>query len=348
MSTLERSSPSSALGRAKAGVLLLGAALGTTLGACSPYPDDGEFLAGVVYSTNFIAGVKNIATLPAVGRSLGPTPGGIYPYSVVATTSASGAMTAVSTSSPATSPFWNNNGKRQPLDRASAQPVYVFDGGCAAPNNYQFDSRLDLIRLDRQYPIFQDIPEVLSTNGGKAGRTGAYSAVVEVIHLSRSGAMPCQSIKRFDTAQARIGADGDLTEGAHEYRLYQIFDPAIAAPPLPMQLGFYNQLVVPYIDMGPVPLEPDGKSFRTMPIYKATPAGAFSLVFGSPGEAGPTYSPICRDYTLPMGTALPWDATDPVLQKAVKTENLSSCVVCRTLDDMGNMDCPFANSQVAP
>ena len=49
--------------------------------------------------------------------------------------------------------------------------------------------------------------------------------------------------------------------------------------------------------------------------------GAFSLVFGSPGEAGPTYSPICRDYTLPMGTALPWDATDPVLQKAVKTDS---------------------------
>lgn len=348
MSTRERVAPPPA---SKAGVLLLGAAFGTTLGlgACSPYPDDGEFLAGVVYSANFIAGVKTMAQLPAVGRSLGPTPDGIYPYTVVATTSASSGATAVSSSAPATSPFWTNNGKRQPLDRASAQTVYVFDGSCASPNDYMFDSRLDLIRLDRQYPIFQDIPEVLSANAGKAGRTAAYSAVVEVVHLRAPGDLPCQSIKRFDTTQSRIGDGGDLVEGAHEYRLYQIFDPAIAAPPLPFQLGFYNQLVVPYIDMGPVPLEPDGKTFRTMPIYKGMPAGAYSLVYGSPSEAGPLYSPICRDYTLTlaMGTTLPWDASDAALQKAVKTENLSSCVVCRTLDEMGNMDCPYANSQVA-
>ena len=95
-----------------------------------------------------------------------------------------------------------------------------------------------LIRLDRQYPIFADIPEVLSTNSGRAGRTGAYSAVVEVIHLAGSGALPCQSIKRLDTVESRIGKD--LREVRREYRLLQIIDPlkVPSTPSLPTQLGF--------------------------------------------------------------------------------------------------------------
>ena len=66
---------------------------------------------------------------------------------------------------------------------------------------------LDLIRWDRQYPVFADIPEVLSTSSGKPGRKLNYSAVVEVIHLSAPSSLPCQSIKRFDTATGRIDKD---------------------------------------------------------------------------------------------------------------------------------------------
>ena len=45
----------------------------------------------------------------------------------------------------------------------------------------------------------------------------------------------------------------------------------------------------------------------------------------------------------------PLDALDPLLRGATKTENLSSCLVCRTLDRDGLIDCPFATSQaVAP
>ncbi len=313
---------------------------------CSPYPDDGEFLAGVVYANGFIAGVKSITKTPAVGRGMGQNG---Y-YTVISTTRGSDSGIAVTKDAPAVSPFWNNAGKRQPLDKSSAQPVYVFDSGCAAPLNYKFDDRLDLIRRDRQYPLFSDIPEVLSANAGKAGRTAAYSAIVEVIHISASGALPCQSIKRFDTAKGRLGEDGDLHEGEHEYRLFQIIDPAIAVP-LPVQLGFYNQLVVPYIDMGKVPLDKDGKTFLTMPLFKlldAKNAVTWTVTLGESAEAGSTYSPICRDYTMPAGMTLPIDASDPVLQTATRTESLASCLVCRTLNSQGNLDCPFANSQGAP
>ena len=84
----------------------------------------------------------------------------------------------------------------------------------------------------RQYPVFADIPEVLSTSGGKPGRKSNYSAVVEVIHLSTPSSLPCQSIKRFDTATGRI--DKDLAVMSREYRLLQIVDPALTpsnAPP---------------------------------------------------------------------------------------------------------------------
>jgi hypothetical protein len=105
--------------------------------------------------------------------------------------------------------------------------------------------------------------------------------------------------------------------------------------------------------MGPVPLEPDGQSFRTMPLYKFNDSKGnpgWIVTFGQAAEAGPAYSPICRDFTLPFmtGMSAPLDANDPVLRLATKTENLSSCLVCRTVDAMGGIDCPFTNSQVAP
>jgi hypothetical protein len=318
-------------------------------GGCSPYPDDGEFLAGVVYAGNFIAGVKTIAQLPAVGRGAGPLP--YAPYAIVATSSGSSSTGTVSNAAPATAPFWTNGGKRQPLSRSSAAPVYVFDSSCSSPPDYSFDDRLDLLRLDRQFPIFSDLPEVLPNSGGKAGRSGAYSAIVEVIHVTASGRLPCQSIKRFDTAQNRVGDGGDLSEVGREYRLFQIIDPAIAVAPLPYQLGFFNQLIVPYVDMGPVPLDPDGQTFRTMPLYKFTDSKGntpWVVTLGQAAEAGPAYSPICRDFTLPYVATMtgPVDANDPLLRLAVKTESLSSCLVCRTTDAMGGIDCPFASSQV--
>lgn len=328
--------------------LLLVAALLT--GACSPYPDDGEFLAGVVFAANFISGVKQLDMLPAVGRGQGA--GSFAPYTVIATTQGMNSPNAVTSMAAASSPLWTD-GKRKPLDRKSAQPVYVLDSACVAPVDYRFDERLDLIRQDRQYPIFADIPELLSTNAGKAGRTAAYSAIVEVIHLTAPTDLPCQSIKRFDTAQGRIGLD--LTEGRHEYRLLQIIDPGIALSPLPVQLGFYNQLVVPYLDLGPVPLSSDGTTFVTMPLYKATDKNKKTqvVVAGTalePAQAGgAAYSPICQDYTLTMLDQLPPpDATDPAYRGAKKTEALASCLVCRTLDAAGHLSCPFAQSQVAP
>ncbi len=328
--------------------VLFGAALLT--GGCSPYLDDGEFLAGVVYAANFLTGVKQLDMLPAVGRGQGA--GSFAPYTVIATTQGASSPTAVTSAAVATSPFWTD-GKRKPLDRKSAQQVYVLDSACVGPTDYRFDERLDLIRKDRQYPLFADIPELLSVNAGKAGRTAAYSAVVEVVHLTAPTDLPCQSIKRFDTAQGRIGLD--LTEVRREYRLLQIIDPGIALQPLPVQLGFYNQLVVPYLDLGPVPLVSDGTAFATMPLYKATDKNKKTqvVVAGTTLEptqpGGAVYSPICQDYTLTMLDQLPPpDATDPAYLAAKKTDALSSCLVCRTVDAAGHLSCPFAQSQVAP
>ena len=332
------------------GALALGTAVLASSG-CSPYPDDGEFLAGIVFAGNFVTGVSQLDRTPAVGRGLGV--GNFAPYTLIATRNGAATATAVSSTTKASSPFWTD-GKRDPLAKASAQPVIFFDGSCAAPRNYRFDERLDLIRQDRQYPIFSDIPEVLTANAGKAGRASGYSAVVEVIHVSASGDLPCQSIKRFDTASGRLGQD--LTEVRREYRLLQIMDPANAAPPLPVQLGFFNQLIVPYVDMGPVPLTADGTKFATMPLYKATDKlkATQVTVFGTAQEVAPmvggkpqVYSPICMEYTLTGVDAVPPpDVTLPVYATLKASTALSSCLVCKTVDVDGNLDCPFARSQL--
>ena len=258
------------------------AALVSFSAACSPYPDDGEFLAGVVYAQNFITGVKTIDRLRA--------------------------------SAIATTPFWTDStGKRSPLDVVNAGQVYFFNGSCAPTSSEPFDERLDLIHNDRQYPVFADLPEVLSTSGGRPGRKTNYSAVVEVIHLSGPGTLPCQSLKRFDTVTGRL--DRDLKVVSREYRLYQIIDPALTpnvAPPapLPVQLGFFNQL------------------------------------------GGMDYSPICEERQLTgQAMAPPPDASSPAYLAAKKTGALASCLPCQTVtvDASGvptSLRCPFASSQV--
>ena len=344
------------------------AALLSFAAACSPYPDDGEFLAGVVYAQNFLTGVKTIDRLRAVGKGRGDWPQ--IPYTVFATTRSADTTAKVSSTGSdgktvsATTPFWTD-GKRDPLAVTNAGQVYVFDGSCQATRDEAFDERLDLIRWDRQYPVFADIPEVLSTSSGKPGRKLNYSAVVEVIHLSAPSSLPCQSIKRFDTATGRI--DKDLAVVSREYRLLQIVDPALTpsnAPParLPVQLGFYNQLVVPYIDMGPVPVSTNGKSFVTMPLYKvyketaptATTTPLQVVIPGLPSEvpAG-TYSPICKEFVLKGQTSPPPpDANDPAYKAATASGALASCLPCQTLTVDGSnvpveVNCPFSQSQVA-
>lgn len=340
---------------------LAGGLLGAVaLAGCSPYPDDGEFLAGVVFAQNFLPGVKTIDRLGVVGAGRTGSADVPSPYTLIATTRANTVTGAVSASMAVQGPFWSDAGKRNPLAVSSAQKVYVFDGSCAVPSNYRFDERLDLIRLDRQYPIFEDIPELLTTNAGKAGRKGGYSAVVEVIHVSGPGDIPCQSLKRFDTVTERL--QQDLIEVRREYRLFQIIDPALVPTrSLPWQLGFFDQLAAPYIDMGPVPLEADGKTFATMPVYKVYRAAATGtpsqiVVTGLATEPVPAvtppivYSPICRDYVLPnQASPPPPDASAPIYRTAMKTENLSSCIVCRPTAFEGGavsqVDCPFAQSQ---
>ena len=322
-------------------------AAASVLGACSPYPDSGEFLAGVVFSMNFIRGTKTIDSLEAIGR--GQAGDEFAPYTIVATSAANTAATSVTSMAVAAGPFWTDATKRNPLAVQTAGKGVWFDGSCAHDSGYRYDERLDLVRMDRQYPVFADIPELLTSNGGKPGRTGSYSAVVEVVHVRAPGSMPCQSIKRYDTALGRIGKD--LTEVRREYRLLQIIDPAIAVVPLPFQLGFFNQLVVPYIDMGPVPVSADGQTFVTMPVYKiagtSVVAGtAAEVAPGGDGVAQPIYSPICQDFAV--GTFMgdpPPDVSDPVYKTATKTSSLSSCVVCKTLDVDGHLACPFAQSQ---
>lgn len=342
--------------------LITVAAVASLAAACSPYPDDGEFLAGVVYAQNFIPGVKTIDRLRAVGNKLGDWPK--VPYTVFATTRSGDTTAKVSSTFSGTSPFWTD-GKRNPLDITSVGQVYFFDGPCTATSDEPFDERLDLIRKDRQYPLFADIPELLSANSGKPGRKGNYSAVVEVIHLSAPSTLPCQSVKRFDTATGRIGKD--LTVVSREYRLYQVVDPALTpntAPParLPVQLGFYNQLIVPYLDMGPVPLATDGKTFVTMPLYKvykeAAPAAtATPIQIVVPGVFADlpkgTYSPICEERVLTgQAVAPPPDGNDAAYKNAKANGALLSCLPCQTVtvDASGvptEVNCPFASSQVA-
>lgn len=341
--------------------LLSVAALASFASACSPYPDDGEFLAGVVYAQNFITGVKTIDRLRAVGNKRGDWP--MVPYTVFATTRSADTTNKVSSSLSATSPFWTD-GKRNPLEVVNAGQVYFFDSPCTATSDEPFDERLDLIHKNRQYPVFADIPELLSANSGKPGRSGSYSAVMEVIHLQAPSTLPCQSVKRFATVTGRI--DQDLKIASREYRLYQIVDPALTpntAPParLPVQLGFFNQLVVPYIDMGPVPVSADGKTFVTMPLYKvykeasptATSIPSQLVVPGAATELPKgTYSAICEERVLAgQATPPPPDGNDAAYKNAKASGALTSCLPCLTVatDASGvptEVNCPFASSQV--
>lgn len=334
------------------------------LAACSPYPDQGEFLASVVYGANFLSGVKTLKQLPALGHGR-PAAGGVAPYVVFTTTGSSnkpiGPMAAAS------SPLWSDSDvsvaqdgtltykKRDPLSTSSAQPVYVFDGRCQAPEGYVYDDVLDIIRRDRQYPIFSDIPENLAMFGGRGGRTGAYSAIVEVHHVTLPDGFACQSLKRFDTVTARLAVDlKEAPAVGREYRLLQVFDPALTKPPIPYQLGFYNQLLVPYLDMGPVPLAAGGQRFATMPLVSLVGAmgmpvkGPAALVAGAGDEAmlALPYSPICQDATLsvPMGQPTPLDLTPDVVAGLKFAATLETCLVCRTRGSALALDCPFAQS----
>ena len=92
--------------RRGAGIRALGAAallLAAAASGCSPYPDDGEFLAGVVYAANFVSGVKQLEVMPAVGRGQGV--GAFAPYTTITTTQGAMSTTAVSATVGAASPL---------------------------------------------------------------------------------------------------------------------------------------------------------------------------------------------------------------------------------------------------
>lgn len=334
---------------------------------CAPYPDSGEFLAGVVYATNFMSGVKVNPTTGAspIATTIAQNDNRPGAYTVLTDRGDSAAQAAPS--SPLWGSLWGQKAS-EPLDVASAQQVYVFDGACSSPEGYVFDDRQDLARLDRQYPVFQDIPElVTSSRPGRQGAANPYSALVEIIHIKMPAGFPCQSIKRFTTVTRRLDPVHDLkviAQAEKEYRLLLIFDPAATFPPLPTQIGWFDQLAVPYIDMGPVPVikRADGKSvFATMPLISFPQVrGAVPLLLGDPptndaeraAYAPYQYSPICRRYTSMAMSAdynIKLDAYKTLVEgapsvKDAKGAGLTACLVCKTTWD-GSYLCPFADSR---
>lgn len=354
------------------------------LPACSPYPDDGEFFAGVVFARNFLAGVRRLTTAvqppasnPAPPRAQSDER--INAYSLLADTGTTSVTTTPTTAAPATSPLWANlygpkvtrpDGTSVPLHTDTAQQVYVFDGNCQAPDDYKFDERVDLYRRDRQYPIFTDLPELLSSNGGRPGRlsAGSYSAIVEVIRVQIPSGFPCQSVKRWKTVTDRtaekIPGDIQLAPSTKkEYRLLLIFDPVLTTPPLPTQLGWFDQLLVTYVDMGPVPVDEATSTFKTMPVVRfvntATPPvalpGVAQAVIGNLDErerlaAAPyAYSPICRTVNVPVkaGEVPFFDLSKYKALIDAPAQNpragLTACIVCNSTSD-GGYACPLAQS----
>lgn len=363
---------------------LLCATIAALLPACSPYPDDGEFFAGVVFARNFLAGVRRLTTAvqppasnPAPPRAQSDER--INAYSLLADTGTTSVTTTPTTAAPATSPLWANlygpkvtrpDGTSVPLHTDTAQQVYVFDGNCQAPDDYKFDERVDLYRRDRQYPIFTDLPELLSSNGGRPGRlsAGSYSAIVEVIRVQIPSGFPCQSVKRWKTVTDRtaekIPGDIQLAPSTKkEYRLLLIFDPVLTTPPLPTQLGWFDQLLVTYVDMGPVPVDEATSTFKTMPVVRfvntATPPvalpGVAQAVIGNLDErerlasAPYAYSPICRTVNVPVkaGEVPFFDLSKYKALIDAPAQNpragLTACIVCNSTSD-GGYACPLAQS----
>jgi hypothetical protein len=336
------------------------------LPACQPYPDDGEFLAGVVFSGNFMTGVRSLSFTRAVGRGRPAMP--YAPYVVIASTGDS-RTTQLTATAPATAPLWRDATGRDPLLARNAQKLYSFDQSgqsarqsCKPTAEPEFDRFFDLVHPDRQYPIFTDLPEVLQRNAGRAGRRGAYSAIVEVVRLTVPPDHPCQSLKRAETVEKRI-MEGELRPvppAKPEYRLMLIIDTELTRPlsglphAPPYQLGWFDQLVVPFLDMGPVPVSADGTRFLTMPLLSVVqmqgmppmPRVVKTVVTGAAEEepVGPPYSPVCQQAQVAGTAASPNHLTDSAYAMPMSDGRLFACLVCHIVDERGSYVCPFAQS----
>jgi hypothetical protein len=169
--------------------------------------------------------------------------------------------------------------------------AYQFATGQCSPGK-DFDTRNDQYPAKTQFPIFATLP--------LPARTGAVPT------------LPFVNVKAFGT-DAQFGAKAS---GANEVRLWAVIDPVLPLNPgaaadfKPEGYGWHNNLLLSYLDGGPVPVNEKGE-VQSMEGVLLDPPGV--TTFGRPtdaraillpfrrGEAG--FSPVVRlrSFRIPTG-----------------------------------------------
>jgi hypothetical protein len=186
------------------------------------------------------------------------------------------------------------------------------DGACTGSST--FDPLKEAYANDRQFPLFNALP--------LPARSGAVPTwpFVNVRKFALGGSIQCNDIKAassIGTADAP-GKFGAVAEDAVEARLWAVIDPAFPLTPgsadfKPERYGWYNNLLLTYLDGGPIPANAQGE-LQAMEGVILDPAG--STAFARPTDSQavllqfkkgePGFSPIVklRSFRLPAGKVL--------------------------------------------
>ncbi len=200
-----------------------------------------------------------------------------------------------------------------PTLKAEAAPVvYGFGSGhCQLVGDYQ--PMRDAYSSEKQFPLFTALPLATRTAGV------VVTPFVNVVPIATNGPFSCNDVKdaqwvgHGDTAPGKYALTAGTTG---EIRLWAVIDPTAPLAPstpnfaLAVQYGWYKDLLLTYLDGGPVPVNDKGELVAMDGVIldpagvttfaKATDPKVVLLPFKR-GEDG--YSPIVKlhSWRLPAG-----------------------------------------------
>ncbi len=207
-----------------------------------------------------------------------------------------------------------------PQLKADAAPIaYTWaPGHCKPVTGYQ--PMRDPYPSETQFPLFTTLP--LATKS----TTVVVSPFVNVVPIAANEPYGCNDLKDAQwvgAGDSQPGKFSPIAGDAGEVRLWAVIDPtaylSTSSPDFTLgaQYGWYKDLLLTYLDGGPVPLN-DKRELLPMEGVILDPAGVTTFSKGTdpkvvllpfkPGEAG--YSPIVRlhSWRLPAGK-VPGDYT---------------------------------------
>jgi hypothetical protein len=244
----------------------------------------------------------------------------------------------------------------QAVSSAPSPVAYVFDSGCKAPEQYEFDAVRDDVRYDEQGVIFSALPNATYTAGAEP--TWSYAPIISRVQVTTHG-VKCQGLKSekgvlasrevevslVPDATGKLVAVPDSTyhanaiiePGAAVYRYTSTSSTKDPATGVGLQKwGWYGQYLLAYLDGGQIPTSQatvGGKVQVSMvaqklyyPRSQVTVGGTaktvslgqgYDVLTAKRGEPG--YSPVCQVLTYDAGSAL---TPDQLPKSAAEVEAL--------------------------